>query len=80
MDKKTKKLNCTSFSNTKKHDLRLFKGSRVRWIKIAVELPTVDIQVYKNYKATQNYQRNLPQKAINGRGKATESRNFLRES
>ena len=47
--------------------------------KIVVELPTVDIQVYKNFKATQNYQRGLPQKAIKNRAIAAESRNFLRE-
>ena len=41
--------------------------------KIVVELLKVDIQVYKNY------QRNLPQKAINGRAIAAESKNFLRE-
>lgn len=33
MDKKTKKVICTSFSNGKKHDFRLFKESRVRWTK-----------------------------------------------
>ena len=30
MDKKTKKVICTSFSNGKKHDFRLFKESKVR--------------------------------------------------
>lgn len=33
MDKKTKKVICTSFSNGKKHDFRLFKESGVRWTK-----------------------------------------------
>jgi hypothetical protein len=33
VDKKTKKVICTSFSNGKKHDFRLFKESRVRWTK-----------------------------------------------
>lgn len=33
MDKKTKKVICTSFSNGKKHDFRLFKESRIRWTK-----------------------------------------------
>ena len=33
MDKKTKKVICTSFSNGKKHDFRLFKESKVRWTK-----------------------------------------------
>ena len=46
--------------------------------KIVVELTIVGIQVYRNYKAIQNYQRNR-EKAINGRGKAAESRNFLKE-
>lgn len=31
MDKKTKKIICTSFSNGKKHDFKLFKESKVRW-------------------------------------------------
>ena len=33
VDQKTKKVICTSFSNGKKHDFRLFKESRVRWTK-----------------------------------------------
>jgi DDE superfamily endonuclease len=33
VDKKTKKVICTSFSNGKKHDFRLFKESGVRWTK-----------------------------------------------
>ena len=33
MDKKTKKVICTFFSNGKKHDFRLFKESQVRWTK-----------------------------------------------
>lgn len=33
VDKKTKMVICTSFSNGKKHDFRLFKESRVRWTK-----------------------------------------------
>lgn len=32
MDKKTRKIICTAFSNGKKHDFRLFKESEVRWI------------------------------------------------
>ena len=31
MDKKTKKVICTAFSNGKKHDFKLFKQSKVRW-------------------------------------------------
>ncbi len=31
MDKKTKKVVCTAFSNGKKHDFKLFKESKVRW-------------------------------------------------
>lgn len=33
VDKKTKKVICTFFSNGKKHDFRLFKESQVRWTK-----------------------------------------------
>jgi hypothetical protein len=33
VDKKTKKVICTSFCNGKKHDFRLFKESRIRWTK-----------------------------------------------
>lgn len=32
VDKKTLSVICTAFSNGKKHDLKLFKESRVRWI------------------------------------------------
>ena len=33
MDKKTRKVICTNFSNGKKHDFKLFKESKVRWTK-----------------------------------------------
>ena len=33
VDKKTKGVICTDFSNGKKHDFKLFKDSRVRWTK-----------------------------------------------
>lgn len=33
MDKKTKSVICTAFSNGKKHDFKLFKESKVRWTK-----------------------------------------------
>jgi hypothetical protein len=33
VDKKSKKVICTSFSNGKKHDFKLFKESGVRWTK-----------------------------------------------
>lgn len=33
MDKKTREVICTSFSNGKKHDFKLFKESKVRWTK-----------------------------------------------
>ena len=33
MDKKTKRVICTAFSNGKKHDFKLFKESKVRWTK-----------------------------------------------
>jgi hypothetical protein len=31
VDKKSKKVVCTAFSNGKKHDFKLFKESKVRW-------------------------------------------------
>ena len=33
VDKKSKAVICTNFSNGKKHDFRLFKESKVRWTK-----------------------------------------------
>ena len=33
VDKKSKKVICTSFGNSKKHDFRVFKESNVRWTK-----------------------------------------------
>jgi hypothetical protein len=33
VDKKSKKVICTSFGNGKKHDFRLFKESNIRWTK-----------------------------------------------
>lgn len=33
VDKKSRKTICTSFSNGKKHDFKLFKESKVRWVK-----------------------------------------------
>lgn len=33
VDKKSKKVICTSFGNGKKHDFRLFKESKVRWTR-----------------------------------------------
>jgi hypothetical protein len=31
VDKKSRKVICTAFSNGKKHDYKLFKESKVRW-------------------------------------------------
>ena len=33
VDKKTGKVICTNFCNGKKHDFKLFKESKVRWVK-----------------------------------------------
>jgi hypothetical protein len=33
VDKKSRKIICTSFSNGKKHDFKLFKDSKVHWVK-----------------------------------------------
>lgn len=59
MDKKTKKVICTSFSNGKKHDFRLFKESRVRWTK---ERCGVTDSGYTGIKKLQNNSR-LPKKS-----------------
>lgn len=59
VDKKTKKVICTSFSNGKKHDFRLFKESRVRWTK---ERCGVTDSGYTGIKKLQNNSR-LPKKS-----------------
>lgn len=59
VDKKTKKVICTSFSNGKKHDFRLFKESRVRWTK---ERAGVTDSGYTGIKKLQKNSR-LPKKS-----------------
>jgi hypothetical protein len=59
VDKKTKKVVCTSFSNGKKHDFRLFKESGVRWTK---ERCGIVDSGYTGIKKLQNNTR-LPKKS-----------------
>lgn len=59
MDKKTRKVICTSFSNGKKHDFKLFKESKVRWAK---ELSGLTDSGYTGIKKLQKNSR-LPKKS-----------------
>lgn len=59
MDKKTRKVICTSFSNGKKHDFKLFKESKVRWTK---ECSGLTDSGYTGIKKLQKNSR-LPKKA-----------------
>lgn len=52
MDKKSKKVICTDFSNGKKHDFRLFKESKT---KIH---PSKEIKVDTGYQGLQNIHKN----------------------
>jgi hypothetical protein len=76
VDKKSKKVICTSFSNGKKHDLRLFKESKVRWTK---ERCGITDSAYTGIKKLQSNAK-LPKKATHSRGKRRKSRNFFRKS
>lgn len=59
MDKKTKLVICTAFSNGKKHDFKLFKESKVRWTKERCGLTD------SGYTGIKNLQKNsrLPKKS-----------------
>jgi hypothetical protein len=59
VDKKTKKVICTAFNNGKKHDFKLFKESKVRWIK---ERSGLTDSGYTRIKKLQNNTR-LPKKS-----------------
>lgn len=59
VDKKTKKVICTAFSNGKKHDFKLFKESKVRWTKDRAGLTDSG---YTGIKKLQNNTR-LPKKS-----------------
>lgn len=59
VDKKSKKVICTSFCNGKKHDFRLFKESKVRWTK---ERCGITDSGYIGIKKLQNNTR-LPKKS-----------------
>lgn len=59
VDKKTKKVICTAFSNGKKHDFKLFKEGKVRWTK---ERSGLTDSGYTGIKKLQNNTR-LPKKS-----------------
>jgi hypothetical protein len=59
VDKRTKKVTCTTFSNGKKHDFKLFKESKVRWMK---ERSGVTDSRYTGIKKLQKNSR-LPKKS-----------------
>jgi hypothetical protein len=59
VDKRTKKVICTTFSNGKKHDFKLFKQSRVRWTEKSYAITD------SGYTGIQKIQKNsrLPKKS-----------------
>lgn len=81
MDKKTKLVICTAFSNGKKHDFKLFKESKVRWTKERCGLTD------SGYAGIQKLQKNSgtakkieQEEAFNKRGKEAKPKNLIRES
>jgi hypothetical protein len=81
VDKKTKKVICTSFGNGKKHDFKLFRESKVRWTK---ERSGITDSGYTGIKKLQKNSR-LPKKSskkkplTKGR-EERQSKNLLRKS
>lgn len=70
VDKKSKKVICTNFSNGKKHDFKLFKESRVRWTK---ETSALTDSGYTGIQKIQSTTR-LPQKRQKGKPLAKEEK------
>lgn len=75
MDKKTKQVICTSFSNGKKHDFKLFKESKVRWTK---ERCGITDSGYTGIKKLQSNSR-LPKKSSKKKPLTVEEKKTNRE-
>ena len=81
IDKRKKAIICTSFANGKKHDFKLFKESKVRWIKSISGLTDTG---YTGIKKLQSNTK-LPQKRRKGKfltrkAKERKSNNCFRTS
>ena len=70
MDKKSKKVLCTNFSNGKKHDFKLFKESRVRWTKATEGLTDSGYTGIQKIQSTTR----LPKKRRKGKGLIKEEK------
>jgi len=70
VDKKSKKVICTSFSNGKKHDFKLFKESRVRWTKETKGLTDSGYTGIQKIQSTTK----LPKKRRKGKGLTKEEK------
>ena len=70
MDKKSRKVICTNFSNGKKHDFKVFKESRVRWTK---EIKALTDSGYTGIQKIQSTTR-LPKKKPKGRSLTKEEK------
>jgi hypothetical protein len=74
------KVICTSFSNGKKHDFRLFKESHVRWTKERRVITDSGYIGIKKLQGNTKLPKKSSKKTSNSRGKSPKSTNFLRES
>ncbi|SPR07038.1 IS5 family transposase ISOt6 [Orientia tsutsugamushi] len=64
VDKKTRQVICTDFSNGKKHDFRLFKKSKILIHPKVKQLLIQDIKAYKKFTIILNYQRKKARKIL----------------
>lgn len=75
MDKKTKKVICTNFTNGKRHDFRLFKESKVRFQENTLALTDTGYQgLQKIHKKT-----SMPKKSSKKNPLTVEEKNKNRE-
>lgn len=75
VDKKSKKVICTTFGNGKKHDFRLFKESKVRWTE---KICAITDSGYTGIKKLQRNSR-LPKKSSKKKPLTTEEKKQNRE-